>query len=87
MLKGEDTEEVDRLIAEQMVYGMTDQYMKRRLLETELDSSREIIKAVKLMTSAQNLTKDTARLAKATLTLKEDKVTASTSFEPGQSNG
>lgn len=83
IFKGEDAEEVDRLIAEQMVYGMTDQYMKRRQLDTELDSSREIIKAVKLMTSVQNLTKDTARLAKATLTLKEDKVTASTSFEPG----
>lgn len=88
--KGEDSAEVDRLIAEQMAYGLVDPYIKRRLLESETDSTKEVIKAVKLMTSVQSLTQDTAVLSTtpktstASPTGKENTVAASTSYEPRQ---
>jgi hypothetical protein len=86
--KEEDAEEVDRRIAEQMIYGLADPYMKRRLLETEMESSREVIKAVKLMISAQTLTRETTSTAPSTKTSMTDTtVVASTEFEPRQGRG
>lgn len=86
--KEEDAEEVDRRIAEQMIYGLADPYMKRRLLETEIDSSREVIKALKLMISAQTLTRETTSIVPSTKTSVTDAaVVASTEFDPRQGRG